>query len=84
MSDIVNNQNTKIFGFTLLGQQIKVVDSEFPKTQSHTQVLSFVEYEGLHNVTGLSSRNRVRVSASTAFASSGKQSNFDRYNQPIA
>ena len=82
MLDIVNNQNTKIFGFTLLGQQINVVDAEFTKTPSHTQILSFVENEGLHNVTGLSSRNR--VSASTSFASSSKQSNVDRYNQPIA
>ena len=76
MSDIVNNQNTKIYGFTLLGQQIKVVDVEFPSTHLHTQTLNFVEYEGLHNVTGRSSRNR--VSASTAFTSSSKQSNFPR------
>ena len=76
MSDIVSNQNTKIFGFMLFGSKIKVVDVEFPNTQPHTQTLNFVECEGLHNVTGRNSRNRVK--ASTAFASSSKESNFPR------
>ena len=34
-SDIFNNQNTEIFEFTLLGQQIKVVDVELSNTGIH-------------------------------------------------